>query len=148
MRSASIAARWAGLARSSSVWLVLAVLACEGPRPGAPAKPPNTELIIGEYERHPPDGETAIRFRADGSVRLAKTKALLDTDPALALGTWKLDGARLTLTYDSGLCNDAAGEKAGVYTVVISKIGIRFTKVDDSCQRRSAIDGQTWWRIK
>lgn len=136
--------------RSASILttVVAALAACQPPRPVAPAKAPNTDLIIGEYERHPPDGETAIRFRADGSVRLARTRALLDTDPPLAAGTWKLDGARLTLTYDSGLCNDAPSEKSGVYTVVISRIGIRFTKVEDGCERRSAIDGQTWWRIK
>jgi hypothetical protein len=136
--------------RSASILtaVVAALAACEPPRPAAPAKAPNTELIIGEYERHPPDGETAIRFRADGSVRLARTKALLDTDPPLAAGTWKLDGGRLSLTFDSGMCNDAPSERSGVYTVVISRIGIRFTKVEDDCQRRSAIDGQTWWRIK
>jgi len=31
---------------------------------------------------------------------------------------------------------------------VISKIGIRFTKVDDPCADRSKIDGQTWYRAK
>jgi len=34
-----------------------------------------------------------------------------------------------------------------VYTVVIPKVGIHFTKVEDSCARRAAIDGQTWWRL-
>ena len=91
--------------------------------------------------RHPPEGETAIRFRADGSVRLAKTRALLDTEPALAAGTWKLDGPKLTITYDQGICSDQAATKAGVYNVVISKIGIHFTRVEDPCERRAAIDG-------
>ncbi len=132
------------------MWLVFAAqLAACSPEPHAmPPKRPNTELIVGAYERHPPDGETAIRFRADGSVRLAKTRALLDTEPPLATGTWKLDGAKLTVTYDQGICTDKASDKAGVYNVVVSKIGIHFTKVEDSCERRSAIDGQTWWRIK
>jgi len=120
-----------------------------GPSHGVvPLKAPNEELILGEYERHPPDGTTAIRFRADGSVRLAKSKALLDSEPALAVGTWKTDGAKLTLTYEQGACTEAPGDKTGVYTVVVSKIGIHFTKVDDSCARRAAIDGQTWWRLK
>jgi hypothetical protein len=132
-----------------------------------PLKPPNNQLLLGEYERHPPDGTTAIRFRADGSVRLAKTRALLDTEPPLAVGTWTLDdrgtppagsapgggrgsmdGTKLTLTYDQGACTEAPGDKVGVYTVVVSKIGIHFTKVEDSCARRAAIDGQTWWRLK
>jgi hypothetical protein len=52
------------------------------------------------------------------------------------------------VTYDQGMCAERAGDQTGVYTVVISKIGIHFTKVEDSCERRSSIDGQTWWRIK
>jgi hypothetical protein len=131
------------------VWLAaLLAAACEGPHAAVPAKAPNADLIIGEYERHPPDGQTAARFRADGSVRLAKTRAQLDAEPPLAHGTWKLEGNKLTLSYDAGMCTERPGDRTGVYTVVISKIGIRFTKVEDSCERRSAIDGQTWWRIR
>jgi hypothetical protein len=136
-------------AGSRAVWLTLGVLgACDSGPHAVPPKAPNTELILGEYERHPPEGETAVRFRADGSVRLAKNRAQLDAEPALATGTWKLDGARLTLTYDKGICTEQPGDHAGVYTVVISRIGIHFTKVEDSCERRSSINGQTWWRIR
>jgi hypothetical protein len=140
--------------RSPWIWVSLAAVAslaplaaCSEPQ-AVPPKRPNTELIIGEYERHPPQGETAVRFRADGSVRLAKSRALLDAEPPLATGSWKLDGARLTLNYDRGICTEQPGDQAGVYTVVISKIGIHFTRVEDRCERRSALDGQTWWRIK
>ena len=133
----------------SAASVAAAVLAaCSSGPHAVPPKPPNTDLIVGEYERHPPDGETAIRFRADGSVRLAKNRAQLDAEPALITGSWKLDGPRLTVTYDHGICTERPGDHAGVYTVVISRIGIRFTKVEDSCERRSAIDGQTWWRVK
>jgi hypothetical protein len=133
-----------------AAWLVSvgSIAACGPEIRAMPPKRPNTELIIGEYERHPPDGATAIRFRGDGSVRLARTRALLDTEPPLATGSWKLDGAKLAVTYDKGLCTEQPGDQTGVYTVVISKIGIHFTKVEDSCARRSAINGQTWWRIK
>ncbi|HEX4422611.1 MAG TPA: hypothetical protein VH165_32070 [Kofleriaceae bacterium] len=132
-----------------AAWIVsLSTLGC-GPGPQAvPLKAPNTELIVGEYERHPPEGTTAIRFRGDGSVRLAKTKAELDGEAPIAIGEWKVDGNKLTLTYSKGACTDSAAEQTGVYTVVISRVGIHFTKVEDGCQRRSAIDGQTWWRIK
>ena len=131
------------------MWLAAAALAAcaDGPH-AVPPKRPNTELIIGAYERHPPDGQTAIRFRADGSVRLAKARAQLDAEPALAVGTWKIDGPKLTLTYDQGMCTEQPGARTGVYNVVISKVGLRFTKVEDSCERRSAMDGQTWWRIQ
>jgi len=140
--------------RSPWIWVSLAAIASLAPLAACsepqvvPPKRPNTELIVGEYERHPPQGETAIRFRADGSVRLAKSRAQLDAEPPLATGSWKLDGGRLTLSYDHGICTDQPGDHTGVYTVVISKIGIHFTRVEDSCERRSAIDGQTWWRLK
>ena len=135
---------------SIAMGLVTAVqlTACASQPQAVPLKPPNTELIVGEYERHPPAGQTAVRFRGDGSVRLAKTRALLDTEPPLAIGTWKVDGTRLTLTYEQGACTDQPEERTGVYNVVISKVGIRFAKVEDSCERRSTIDGQTWWRVK
>jgi hypothetical protein len=132
-------------------WLVplgSMIAACAEPPHAVPPKAPNNELIVGEYERHPPDGTTAIRFRGDGSVRVAKTKAELDTDPPSASGTWKVDAGKLTLTYDAGACTESAGDKTGVYTVVISRVGIHFTKVEDSCARRAKLDGQTWWRIK
>jgi hypothetical protein len=134
-----------------AVWvlsLAAVAVACSSGPHAVPPKPPNNELILGEYERHPPEGETAVRFRADGSVRLAKNKAQLDAEPPLATGTWKLEGPHLTLTYDHGICTERPGDRAGSYTVVISKIGIHFTKIEDSCERRSAINGQTWWRIK
>ncbi|TMQ09418.1 MAG: hypothetical protein E6J91_30285, partial [Deltaproteobacteria bacterium] len=99
-----------------------ALLACSSGPHAVPPKPPNAELIVGEYERHPPEGETAIRFRADGSVRLAKNRAQLDAEPPLAAGSWKLDGGHLTLTYDQGICTERSGDHAGVYTVVISRI--------------------------
>src|SRR5438552_2190971 len=101
MRSAAVAA-------SGSLLMVVVLLgaACSSQPHAVPPKRPNTELIVGEYERHPPDGETAVRFRADGSVRLAKSRSQLDAEPPLASGTWKLEGGKLTLTYDKGICND------------------------------------------
>ena len=50
------------------------------------------------------------------------------------------------MTFLRGMCAD--GPKVGVYKVVISKVGIRFTKVEDSCERRAKMDGQTWWRLR
>ncbi len=109
-----------------------------------PPKPPNDSLIIGSFERHPPEGKTAMRFRANGEVTVAKDRDKLDGAPD-ATGTWAVEKDQLTLTYATGECGDA---KVGVYKVVLSKIGVHFTKVDDSCDQRSHIDGQTWWRIK
>src|SRR5690349_5809797 len=120
--------------------LLLALGACGKPDP-MPPKRPNTELIVGEFTRKPPAGTTAARFRADGSVVIAHEASELDSKP-LASGTFKLDGDQLTLTYTSGeMCPSGV---AGVYSVVISRVGIRFTKVDDACERRAKMDGETW----
>src|SRR3954470_18102213 len=103
-------------------FVLLALAACGSGKPEAgPPKRPNTELIIGSFERKPPDGTTAIRFRADGSVQLAHEKSKLDGE-TLATGTWKLEQNQLTLDYQTGMCK---GGGPGTYTVVISKLGIR-----------------------
>ena len=124
--------------------LACVLVACGKPEP-MPPKRPNNELIVGEFARKPPVGTTAARFRGDGSVIVAHEEKDLDSKP-LASGTWKLDGDKLSLTYSSGEMCPAGVE--GTYTVVISKVGIRFTKVDDACERRAKMDGETWYRIK
>jgi len=124
---------------------LILLIACGGDKAGpVPPKRPNNELLLGEYERKPPDGTTAIRFRADGSVTLAHDKSKLDGE-TLATGTFQIDKDQLTLTYDKGMC---AGGGPGVYHVVISKVGIHFKKDSDPCDQRAKIDGQTWWRVR
>ena len=112
-------------------WLTLMLLAAcgsSGPADRAPPKAPNTELIVGTFERRPPDGSTVARFQGDGTVTLAHDAATLDRKN-LAVGTYKLDGAQLTLSYTGGeMCKPG---ETGTYKVVISKI-----------------DGQTWYRAK
>ena len=108
-------------------------------------KAPNNELIVGSFERHPPDGTTIARFQGDGTVTVAHDKADLDRKN-LAVGQYKLDGDTLTLTYTQGeMCKPG---EVGEYKVVLSKIGIRFAKVSDPCDRRAKIDGQTWFRAQ
>ena len=128
-----------------SAALCLALAACSSRPDPIPPKAPNTELIVGEFARRPPAGTTAARFLADGSITLAHDQGELDKKP-LAAGTYKLDGDKLTLSYASGEMCEAGVE--GSYTVVISKVGIRFTKIDDPCERRSKMDGETWYRLK
>jgi len=126
------------------VWLVPLLVACgEKPEP-MPPKRPNTELILGEFARKPPVGTTAARFRADGSIVVAHDQSELDRKP-LAQGTFKLEADKLTLVYTSGELCEAGVE--GHYSVVISRVGIRFTKVDDACERRAKMDGETWYRL-
>ena len=124
-------------------WIVPLLFACSPKPEPMPPKRPNDELIVGEFARRPPVGTTAARFRGDGSVTIAHDAGELDSKP-LAVGTWKLDGDQLTLVYQKGEMCGAGVE--GTYSVVISKIGIRFTKIDDPCERRAKIDGETWYR--
>jgi uncharacterized protein (TIGR03066 family) len=123
--------------------LVLVLLAACGKPEPMPPKRPNNELIVGEFERRHQEAHTAARFKGDGSVTLASKADELD-GKAIAEGTYKLDGDKLTLVYTKGELCEAGVE--GTYTVVISKVGIRFTKIDDACERRAKIDGETWYR--
>ncbi|MBL9017845.1 MAG: hypothetical protein JNL83_26905 [Myxococcales bacterium] len=131
-------------------WSLPAVVLLAGcpPKPPVPPKPPNTDLIAGVYERHKPDGETAIRFETNGSYRIAKNREQFDVDPPVGTGTYKIDGDTLVMTADKGQCAEAGGTKEGTYKVVLSKVGIRWTRVADRCEARSRYDGQTWWRVR
>ena len=125
--------------------LMICAAACGGGSQTAATKRPNNELIVGSFERHPPDGTTIARFQGDGTVTVAHDKADLDRKN-LAVGQYKLDGDTLTLTYTQGeMCKP---NEVGEYKVVLSKIGIRFAKVSDPCDRRAKIDGQTWFRAQ
>jgi hypothetical protein len=119
--------------------------ACPAPKPRSTFKKPNNELIVGEFARRPPEGENAARFTGDGAYRIAQKTALLDQNPPLAEGTYQLDGDTLTFTARKGQCADSDATKVGTYKVVISKVGIRYQKLEDSCEQRK-LDGQTWWR--
>lgn len=127
------------------VALLLLIAACTTPAERPPPKRPNDELVVGDFTRRPPDGQMAIRFAADGTFQFAKSKAELGRPPHLAAGAYRIDGDQLAFTADRGMCANAG---AGRYRVVISKIGIRFTKVDDPCADRARLDGQTLWRLK
>ena len=136
-----------GAMRPAVLALVLVFFGCSEKQPIVPKKP-NEELIVGDYERHQPDGEQAIRFSPDGTFVMAKNKGELDKAQPIAAGEFNLQGDKLTFSNRRGACTESGGDKEGTYKVVISKIGIRFAKVTDSCQRRSTMDGQTWWRVK
>ncbi len=123
---------------------IAVVVACGSSHDPIPPKKPNNELIVDTFERRPPNGTTAIRFRADGSVDVARSKDKLDLEP-IANGTWQLDKDQLTLTYTKGACE---GSGPGVYQVVLSKLGIHFKKVSDDCAQRAKLDGEVWRRAE
>lgn len=134
------------MGRALSIVLLLAACA-GGPEPTSRIpKKPNTELIVGDFERHPPAGTAAFRFAGDGSYLVAKTKAELERTPHVDEGTYKVEGDKLTFETVRGECADA---KVGTYKVNISKIGIRvIEKLEDACEWRGRLAGQTLWRIK
>lgn len=124
--------------------LLIVLVGCSSSHQGA-TKRPNEELIVGQYERHPPAGTTVIDFKPDGSLEEAHDRGSLGSKD-LATGTFDLQGSDMTLTYTGGdMCK---GSGPGHYKVVISKVGIRFTMVDDPCAQRAKMDGETWFRVK
>jgi hypothetical protein len=125
--------------------IALAVLSACGKEPVSRIpKKPNTELIVGDFERHAPS-TTAYRFGADGSFFAAKTKAELERTPHLTEGAYSFEADKLTFKATRGEC----ANQAGTYSVVLSKVGIRIVdKVSDDCEWRSRLVGQTLWRIK
>ena len=111
-------------------WLIPAVVlfaGCPEKQP-VPPKPPNTDLIAGVYERHKPDGETAIRFESNGSYRIAKNREQFDVEPAVGTGTYKIDAATnpkaLDLTHTSG--PDKGQTVLGIYTLTGDSLKICF----------------------
>ena len=141
----------AGAASGLCLGLALAAAACGSSPPHAPLKKPNDELIVGDFTRRGGDGKAAIRFARDGSYRLVKDKDSFEQASPLGDGTWKMSGDQLTLSAASGQCAEAADggdARDATYKVVVSKVGVRFEKVTDGCERRATMDGQTWWRIR
>lgn len=132
--------------------LTVMVLGCGGSEAGSPhavpPKKPNNELINGEYERHPPDGHAAMRLRADGSFVIAKSRADLDGKDPIQSGHYTLEKDQLSLTAEKGACADDEMNKTSIYKVVLSKVGIRFTKDTETCTARATMDNTTWFRAK
>lgn len=127
--------------------LISLLAACPGPEPVSRIpKKPIDELIVGDFERRPPAGTSAFRFASDGSYTVGKTKGEIERTPHVSEGTYKVEGETLTFQTSRGECSDA---KVGTYKVNISKIGIRvIEKIEDACEWRGRLAGQTLWRIK
>jgi hypothetical protein len=130
---------------------ILLLVACSGADKGPDhsriPKKPNNELIVGVFERHPPAGTSAFKFETDGTFTVAKTKAELDRTPHLMEGKYTVEADKLSFETVRGEC---AGDHAkGSYKVVISKVGIRvLEKIEDACEWRGRLVGQTLWRVK
>ncbi|MBA2540394.1 MAG: hypothetical protein H0V17_12210 [Deltaproteobacteria bacterium] len=128
------------------ILIVFLLAACGAEPTSRIPKKPNTELVVGEYERRPPAGTSAFRFGSDGTYTVAKNKGEMERTPHVSEGTYKVDGDTLTFETQRGEC---AEQKTGSYKVNISKIGIRFIeKIEDACDWRARLAGQTLWRLK
>ena len=139
--------------RSMRFALLVSMLAgCPGAADKAPdhsriPKKPNTELIHGVFEKHPPAGTTAFKFDTDATVVVAKSKAELERTPYIMEAKYTVEGDKLTFEAVRGECAESA--KTGSYKVNLSKVGLRFVeKIEDACEWRGKLVGQTLWRVK
>jgi hypothetical protein len=136
----------------SIVLASLLLAACPGPAEKEPdhsriPKKPNNELVVGVFERHPPAGTSAFKFDNDGTFTVAKNKGELDRTPHLMEGKFTVEADKLTFETTRGECEGET--KTGSYKVVLSKVGIRFIeKLEDACEWRQRLVGQTLWRVK
>ena len=130
----------------------LAVAGCGGTAKPAPSTPAPTATssatpssLVGDFAIQN-DGHTAVlRFAADGTCAVAKSVEGLATPSHRC--TWTLDGSRLTFNNTEGSCAEKEETKIGVFDVIVTAQDVSFKKVSDSCERRMAIDGETWTRI-
>jgi hypothetical protein len=132
--------------RSSFTVLVL-LGACGGkstPTQTAASSPAPQATLVGTFHRAD-ERATAMRFAADGTCAVAQSAAELSA--ATTLCTWKLDGSRLTFTNSQGSCAETDATRVGVYDIVVAAHGVTFKMVNDTCERRMSIDGETWERL-
>ena len=128
--------------------LVVTLAACGGGDDHAhyavAPKPPNDALIVGSTSAtHPPARPRSASIATARSSSPTTRPSSPPTRPSRpARGRSTSD--QLTLTYTEGEC---AQDGPGVYKVVLSKIGVHFTKVDDACESRSHMDNEVWRRF-
>lgn len=117
--------------------------AAEGGAPdaGATAVP----SLVGDWAEPPPYG-AFIRFSADGTQRVARTRADLVVTP-IATGTWTLSGKRLTLENTGGACSTPPEHRIGTYDIDLAADSVTFAKVSDACSSRNVIAGERWTRL-
>ncbi len=130
-----------GFLRSASFLILTGVLASCAHRA---ATPDTAEPLVGDWASPVAHGRF-MRFTADGKLALALDAA--DLGSAKTTGTWSLAGNRLTFTNLTGACSSPSTEQVGAYTAEFVAGSLRFTKLEDACEARSSIDGETWTRL-
>ncbi len=137
-----------------ALFVPLAVLLGCGDTPAAPdaasspdawSAPDAPATLVGDWAQ-PAPFVAVLRFDADGTQRVASTRAELGSAP-FATGTWELSGRRLTFTNTVGACSDSPANQVGVYDVDVSANELTFTLVEDVCPMRNVIAGETWTRL-
>ena len=86
-------------------------------------------------------GEVTLAFGPDGKYRVLQgTRAMVE-------GTYKAEGDRLVLIDVSGPYACPAEQKTGTYAWHVEGKALTLTKVDDTCDDRSAdLTGHPWGR--
>ena len=125
---------------ASCLVLILALGACARRTP----TPSAAEPLVGDWASPVAHGRF-MRFTADGKLSLALNAA--DLGSSKTTGRWTLAGNTLTFTNLTGACSSPATEQVGVYTAEFVGGSLRFSKLEDACEARSSIDGETWTRL-
>ncbi len=103
------------------------------------------EALVGDWVA-PAEHGVFMRFTADGKVFVALSREQLAT--AKTTGTWKMEQSHLTFENLTGSCSEGEAERVGRYEVQLAADTVHFTKVNDACDRRNSIDGETWARVR
>ena len=124
----------------SCLFLIVALGACAH----RTSTPDAAKALVGDWASPVAHGRF-MRFSADGKLALALNAADLGT--ARTTGTWSLAKNTLTFTNLTGACSTTSTEQVGVYTAAFVQGSLRFSKLEDACETRTSIDGETWTRL-
>ena len=127
--------------RSASCIVLSALLAGCAHQASAPTA---VEGLVGDWASPVAHGRF-MRFTADGKFGLALAAA--DLGVSKTTGTWSLAGTSLAFTNLTGACSSPAADRVGVYTTKLVGNTLQFSKLEDACEARSSIDGETWTRL-
>ena len=130
--------------RSSQSAFSLVLIAALGACAHRTPTPTAAEALVGDWASPVAHGRF-MRFTADGKLSLALNAA--DLGSAKTTGTWSLAGNSLTFANLTGACSSPSTDQVGVYTAQFVGGALRFSKLEDACEARSSIDGETWTRL-
>lgn len=122
--------------------MAISLGSCASHRPEVASAP----SIVGDWASPPAHGRF-MRFTAEGK-KMALALSAAGLGQAKTTGTWRLEDTRLTFTNLTGACSDPVTEQVGVYAAQLTATSIAFKTLEDRCEARMSIDGETWTRLE